>query len=300
MNRFSVLIFFSLLIFTFTFSFMGCKGEDEEVNSDKDVKTFNQNERTFKFKNRLFSIPSPFHATKLIKSVSAEYNEDCLNNPKNRQQYHSTDKMALNLGIYTTDLVYTNIYEQFSSTTNYIKVVRSLSSDLQIINTYSGDLLIDIEKNIKNSDSLNIIFTKAYRETDMYLTDNERENTAILVIVGSWIEGLHLLNKITNKTNNKILINRIGEQKYSLNNLIVLLTQTNSKENSISNEVLNKLNDLKKTFKKFDISYKYDKQIVLPDEKKTIIISETKITITPKILEQIYNKTEVVRNLIIK
>ncbi len=296
-------LLFTILVnitFLFSLTFSGCKGEDSDIGNNNNTPKIEHNSKTFKFQNRLFSVPSPFHVSDLIKNISTDYNEDLLNPTTNKINYSSTEKKAINLGVYIADLGYTNMFEQFSSTTKYIKVVRSLSSDLQIMNSFTNEILSNIEQNIESNDSLNKIFSEAYREADLYLTDNNRENTASLVITGGWIEGLYIMTQVAKNNKNKLLLDRIGEQKYSLNNLINLLSQIQADKKGFHADLLKQLLNLQLTFKKITINYSYDKQIVLPNEKKTIVISETKIIIDDKILKEITNKTKTLRDLTIK
>jgi hypothetical protein len=279
--------------------YISCNGEnsDDEVNQDNDKPDLTG--KAFKFKNRIFSVPSPFHVSELIKKISADYNEDYLNPVLNKNNYITTEKKALNLGVFMADLAYCNIFEQYSSTTQYIKAVKELSSDLQIMNAFTDKIMEHLEKNIENTDSLNKIFTEAYREADLYLSDNNREETAILIVSGGWTEGLYLMIKIAEENKNQLLISRIGEQKYALKNLISMLSQFKL-ESTVSDEILNKLYDLQQSFERIEINYTYDKKIVIPNEKKTIIISETEILINEQILNEISEKTVQLRNFIIK
>lgn len=292
------ILFKILIISVFTFQF-SCKGEESEKGKQSDSLQLHNTDKTFKFKDKLFSIPSPFVASDLIKKISDDFNSDFLNPVENKNNYTTTFSKALNLGVYTADLAYANIYEQFSATTKYIKVVRSLSSELQIMNSYTDEVLENFESNLNDKDSLNKIFTDAYRETEMYLSENNRKNIADLVLTGAWVEGLYLMTQITKEKNNKELIDRIGEQKYSLKNLLVLLSENNSQKEQ-RQKLLLKLRDLNSEFNKINIKYKYFNQIVVPKEKKSVILSETEIEITPEILKNITEKNTEIRKLIIK
>ncbi len=287
-----------VLIFVIFF-FSNCKGEDSDKDTNVDTLQNHNTDKTFKFKEKLFSIPSPFVASGLIKKISEDYNNDFLNPAENKINYTTTYAKALNLGVYTADLAYTNIYEQFSATTKYIKVVRSLSSELQIMNAYTDEVLENFENNLHDKDSLNKIFTDAYRETDLYLSENNRENIADLVVTGAWVEGLYLMTQIAKQKTNKQLIDRIGEQKYSLKNLINLLNKHQYKNEQIK-QLFKSLNELNDEFAKIEIKYKYINQIVVPKEQKTVILSETEIIITPELLKNIINKVEKIRKQIIK
>ena len=60
----------------------------------------------------LQQIPSPLEISVLLKESGTKYDHDLLNSPDNLASYNSNYKKALNLGIFGTDLGYTNIYEQ--------------------------------------------------------------------------------------------------------------------------------------------------------------------------------------------
>lgn len=295
-------IIINTILITILFSalFIGCKGEDTEEVNEKKIDTLNNNEKAFKFKNTLFSIPSPFHIVSLIKNSKVQYNPDLLNPISNSTKYSSNEKKALNLGVYSADMAYTNIHEQYSSTIKYIKVAKTLSSDLQIMNSNSIDLISKIEDKIKDPDSLNEIFANTYREVDFYLKDNGRNDASVQILTGAWIEGLYLMTQTAKKCKNQSLTNRIGEQKYSIANILKLIYQNNTNsENDFHKKLIKNLNELKELFNKITIEYEYDKHIIFPNEKKTIVISNTKITITQDILNKITAKTKEVRDLII-
>ncbi len=284
-----------ILIFV-AFALHGCKGEEKEKNDAVNSK----NEKVFKFRNKLFSLPSPFHVSNLINKISEDFNNDMLNRPSNKNNYVSTEKKALNLGVYTADLGYCNVYEQYALTSQYIIVVRSLSTELQILNTYTTEILNNIENNLQNKDSLNKIFAESYREADIYLSDNNRDDVSVMIMAGGWVEGMYLMTQISKENQNKHLIERIGEQKYSLENIVRLMLQYKTTGSIISDEIQEKFMELKKIYSKIEIRYKYDKHIVLPNEKKTIIVSSTEIHMTEDILKDITEKVEDLREMIIK
>jgi len=300
MKQNSISIFFLIAAFASVLVISGCKGEDSNEVNNKPITKINNNEKVFKFKNSLFSIPSPFHIVDLIKNTHVQYNPDLLNPIENKINYSSNEKKALNLGVYTADMAYTNIYEQYSSTIKYIKVTKGLSSDLQIMNSNSIDLISQIEDKLENTDSLNKIFANTYREVDFYLKDNGRGDASVFVLTGAWIEGLYLMTQTAKKCKNKSLINRIGEQKYSISNLLKLLSQNAQNETIFHKDLISNINELKSLFDKINIEYKYDKHIILPNEKKTIVLSETKISISEDILNEITKKIINIRKLIIK
>lgn len=293
-------IIYLLILFSFASLIVNCGGEDVNNDENNDTVISNITDKTYKFRDKLFTIPSPFHISDLIKETSLNYREDILNPSENKINYTTTERKAINLGVYTADLGYVNVYEQVSPTAKYIKVVRSLSNELQIMNAYTEEILDEIETNHQNKDTLYKIFAESYREADVYLSDNDRNDIGALIMTGGWIEGLYILTRITDQNKNKSLINRIGEQKYSLENILKILNQYKKKQDTFTNDLISQLWDLKEIFDKIEIKYTYDKQIVLPKEKKTIIISNTEIIIKDDILNEISSKTGTIRNFITK
>jgi len=58
------------------------------------------------------SIPAPLEISCLIKNLVVRYDRNLLTSLKNSKKYNSNNRQALNLGIYSADLGYDNVYEQ--------------------------------------------------------------------------------------------------------------------------------------------------------------------------------------------
>jgi hypothetical protein len=80
----------------------------------------------------LQGIPAPLEISVLLKESGKKYNGGFLNSPDNLSKYNSNYKRALNLGIYGTDLGYTNIYEQNQDGIKYMGSIKELADGLNI------------------------------------------------------------------------------------------------------------------------------------------------------------------------
>lgn len=178
-----------------------------------------------KAKEVLYMIPSPIEVVSLLKKAGADYKGELLNPTDNVSKYQTTRAKAINLGIYGTDINYASLFDQTQETLFYVKCAKTLANNLGVMNAFDKETLDRIEGNIENRDSMTIIMSDAYWEADSYLKENERANISALVVTGGWIEGLHIAIKIAEmKPGNEKLIQRIAEQKYALNNLILLIS----------------------------------------------------------------------------
>jgi hypothetical protein len=291
-------LFFSALLFS---GCNGCKGEDPNAENAVD-STEMQNEtvgKIIKFNGRLFSIPSPIQIAELIKNTNATYNQDAVNPTSNVSKYTSSDKQALNLGVYGADLGYINIYEQYSDAAKYFNVVKNLSHSLNIMNSFTEKVFADIEKYGTNKDSLTKISARAYRNADSYLIDNERNDVAVLVIAGGWVESLYLLTENYKERKNQDILLRIGDQKHPLDNLIELLKPYYGHKSGDYDLLVEQLAEMAMVFDGVDIKYTFVEPIVYPDKKLTVIKSKTDVIINEYQLKAISEQILKIRKQII-
>lgn len=247
-----------------------------------------------KAKEILYMIPSPIEVVSLLKKAGAEYKGEIMNPVDNVSKYQTTRAKAINLGIYGTDINYASLFDQTQETLFYVKCAKTLANNLGVMNAFDKETLDRIEGNIENRDSMTTIMSDTYWEADSYLKENERANISALVITGGWIEGLHIATRIADlKPGNEKLVKRIAEQKYSLNNLILLIN-TYEKDADIK-YVLDDLMSIKEIYDKLEIVKVQTENKV--DEKTgiTTIGGSKEIKISEEQLASISNKIKEVR-----
>lgn len=171
----------------------------------------------------IHSIPPPIEMTSLIISSGAIFDRQLLNDPGKINNYESALSKAINLGIYGTELGYLNIYKKTMLSIDYISAVRTLSKDLKVDQFFDFRTLKRLAASSDNVDSLINISTQGFSRMDAYLREQNRTKTSVMIVTGTFVESLFLATQITYKTPNDQLIERIGEQKISLNNMILML-----------------------------------------------------------------------------
>lgn len=251
-----------------------------------------------KFDNSLFPLPSPYQAATLIKKKNIPFDESIANPLDNYQHFSTAFKKALNLGIYGTDLSYLNIYDRTPESISYLSVIKNLSDQLGISASFDQSFFSSIEKNINNKDSILVLLSKTYRNTDSYLRVNDRKNIGSLILAGGWVESLYILTKIGKGSNDREIINRIGEQKHPLDNLIEILTPYYYKSQEFST-LIDGLIDLAYEFDGVIYTYSYKEPKVDVDKKLIFINSESRVVMSEYHLETVSKKIEAIRNQII-
>ncbi len=295
-------IILALLIFAY-----GCENnivaEDDISIDDIDVvnDTAAKNAHLRKVKKIFYSVPSPVEMTALMERAGAEFNPSILNPVDNIENYISINKMALNLGVYGADLSYTRIFDQIQITVNYLSGIKKLSQSLGIPQDKGAFAVERLEQNLDNKDSLLSVITETYSAADEYLKQNNRGNTAALIVTGGWIEGLYIAVNIVGEEENynEEILNRIAEQKYSIANLVELLSLYSSTDERIHGCLVN-LEDLKTVFDKVEIVYTKGEILTNEKTKTTTITSKANIKITPEILKEIKTSITKIRKEIVK
>lgn len=255
--------------------------------------------QTIKFGNTLFSLPSPYQLTMMVKNADVKFNESLMNPVGNNSNYTSQFQKCVNLGVYGADLAYLNIYEQMPLVMNVFSVSKVLANDLDLLATFNNELVSRVEKNIDNNDSLLYIMTNTYRDIDIYLKESRRQKEGALILAGGWVEAMYILTQLAVDTKNQELIQHVGESKQPLDNLVKILTPYYSGNQEIK-ELLDSLMDLTNDFEGVEQSYTYKVPEIDAENKVTVIKSVSKVVVKDADLQNIAKKIKNIRTFLVK
>jgi hypothetical protein len=200
---------------------VSCGGGAKQAETDKaEVAT---KEQAFRSVTK-YPIPTAFEVVKLINKAGASYILS-INNPiENVDKYFTEKSKALNLGVYGADLSYASTYQMKQETMNFLNVSKKLIEELQITSAFNKDFATKVEANLDNKDELIQIVTDSFYDTYEFLLNSGKDNLSLLVMCGSWVEGLYITSEIAivSKDNTDIL-KIIANQKDPLNKLFELM-----------------------------------------------------------------------------
>ena len=191
-----------------------------------DTKNIKDSEQAYqKAKMVFYSLPSQIETAMIIETANVEYTNEFLNPISKVSNYSTSKEMALNLGVYSADLSYTTLFDQKQETINYLATSKKLADQLGILNIISDTTLQKIEENIGDKNKILNIVSETFMSSSAYLEENNRGETAALIVLGGWVEGLHLSVQLVGNSidNNPELVTIIFEQQFSLEDLIGLL-----------------------------------------------------------------------------
>jgi len=276
-----------------------CGGDEntEAVVDENNVEVTDEQiiERAEKAQKVFQTIPSPYETAMLFEESGIGYNAEILNPVENVSKYTTSLQQALNLGVYGADLSYANIHDQSQESMFYMNCSKKMADALGVAGAFTPEAIERIEENMNNRDSMMAIVSDAFWTCDGYLKENGQDNLSALIIAGGWIEGLYIGTRGLQTDNpNKDLMQRIAEQKYSLDNLLDLV---GSYDNDEINSIKASLERLKTSFNKIEVT---ENEATVEEGDTPTIGGGSTLNYTPETINEIATTIETIRNEIIK
>jgi hypothetical protein len=306
LKNFTIRIFHALFLFLLIAALPSCKSDkSKEKGKEVSLDEFISGEDIFddidKAKKIFYSLPSPLETAMLIKSAGADYNEQLLNPLQNVEKYTTNKSMALNLGIYTTDLSFCSLFDQTQTSLNYMDATRKLAEGMDIKDAIDEETMIRLEENLNNRDVVMDIISETFLNSSSYLKENERQAVAAIVLVGGWVEGLYLATQLVGEKpleGNK-LVDRIAEQKLSFSIVDRMLEDNKVNEKGEQNvdivNLMNELQGLRNAYSKIIVQTSAVKVEPNDQTNVTTLKSQTKITVTQDAFNELQNAVNSLR-----
>ncbi|MBS2096922.1 hypothetical protein [Carboxylicivirga linearis] len=245
------------------------------------------------------NISSPVEMASLIKSTGVEFSQKILNSTNQIDNYNTSFKRALNLGVYSADLGYINTFDKNTIVIDYLVSIKSLAEGIKVGQFFDFNSLKRLATNSNNLDSLMQISISSFNKMDSYLRSQNRSNVSSLIVTGAWIEGLYIAGKVVEQTNNEGLIKRIAEQKDIINILEIIL-QNYNKQPSFS-ELAEQLAKLKASYKGVTITTEIGDPKTIEQDGKLVIVQDeiSHVDITPEQVSAIIAEINALREFIV-
>jgi hypothetical protein len=280
MKKYWIVLILSFLLF------FGCSEQPKhdthaeiihEINNDKKSST------TEEVEDILSSIPKPKEITAMIKASGAHYSGLVVNSPMNIEKYSTNHRKAINLGIYGTDLGYIGIYDQTSIIPQHLKVINQLATEIDLAHLLRTEKLQNLLNEGNVTDSLFNVSSVVFEDMCKYLQTNERHETSVLMLLGGWLEAIHIATSVAYnaKIDNPNLNKKIADQKEVLNKFIEVLDLY--KDQQIFKQILVDLTKLKKIYNKIE----FKDSVVNMSDTATVQIPESSAMITDVQMAQI-------------
>lgn len=240
-----------------------------------------------------YSLPSPLETAMILKRAGAKYNEEILNPVENISKYTTNKSMALNLGIYSTNLSYASLFDQTQASIKYMAASKKMAENLGILNAIDNNVIQRLEENVNNREVIMDIISETFLNTNSILEENDRVAVGSIILVGAWIEGLYIATSLVDNLSvaDNELIDRIVDQKLSLGTVLKLLEQHSS--NPDIREVTKDILELKTIYDQIHIT---SSQVeVVQQGGVTTLRAQNVVTVTPDTFQRLKQKIHTIR-----
>jgi hypothetical protein len=192
------------------------------------------------------------------------------------------------------------MYNKTTAVVDYLTAIKTLADNIKVGQFFDFTTLKRLATNNQNLDSLMYISVHSFNEMDNYLHSNNRTNLSALIVSGVWIEGLYLGTQVYKTSPDELLSERIGEQKLTLDQLILILG--NFSGDKQYRNLVQELGKLKEVYDGITISTVYGEPEMIEENGTLTIVQNTKsvVEISADQLDKIVEITEEVRNRLIK
>jgi len=147
--------------------------------------------------SNVYPLPSSAEVIKMLTDLEVGYIFGITNPVENAKKYFSSPSRAINMGVFGADLSYATLYNIQQEVINYLDAIRTLANELNMSKIYDETLYDKIKQNFDNKDALVSVLTTAFDDTYVYLSENEQQPLALLVVGGAWVEGMFLTTHVS-------------------------------------------------------------------------------------------------------
>ena len=299
-------LFISLFIASFLFT--SCSNSAINEEEELDIESFSETLSDEQFDMELDkdvigeiiqNISSPVEMSALLKDEGIEFNYKYLSSTDNVDEFNTSFKQALNLGVLGADMGYLNMYNKTGAVLNFITAIKELSDELKVGQFFNFETLKRLATNSENIDSLMYISISSFDKMDNFLRDNNRSNISALLVTGVWIEGAYLASQVILENDNIAIRERVAEQGIILDQLMLVLNHYKNDQSFF--KLISKLEKLKLLLDKVEIiETEGDAEMIEVDGiLMAVSNTTTSINMSDELLNDIIEEISKVRSFVI-
>jgi hypothetical protein len=223
------------------------RAEKKEKNQKNQIELSKVDTIENEIQKNVYPLPTSADVIKMLSELEVGYILGIANPVENARKYLTSASKAINMGGYGADLSYATLYNIQQEVINYLDAIRSLANELNMSKIYDETLYDRIKQNFDNRDELVKILTEAFSNTYAYLSENDQQTLALLVVGGAWVEGMYLTTHVSEAAYQVAGISKVLiEQKESFD-LFLDLTKPYLEDPNIK-DFVGKLEPIKKVY----------------------------------------------------
>jgi len=248
-----------------------------------------------RYNGQIISIPSPVHIVNLFKEQSIVFKQDITNPVASIHRYNLEAEKAVNLGVLGADMAYVSHFNDAQLSSTYFAGLYTLAKELDLDSHIDNEIVEAVKQNFGSRDSLLSLNGRFFQACDFYLRNNGRRDVSSLILLGAWVESMHLACQYADQF--PLIMQRVGEQRYSAASIGSLC---NSLDSSMVLNWKSNLLELCEDLHSLQSEYTYKPPVEDQQNKITYIKSSTAVSIDAERLSGIKSRIDAIRKSMIE
>ena len=244
----------------------------------------------------VYALPTPIEMTLLIKNSGIPWRPALLNDPANVSKYLSSQKMALNFGVYITNLTYAGLFDQSQTVLRYKLVISQLIENMGLQSAINTNTMQLIEQNINDRDMILRIIADTYASCSSFLDESDRYSMALAILAGGWVESMYIA---TSMLDENLLLNESRIQQLVTDQILTfdMMWQVMSDSEDLPgvDVLLSNFSGLAELFDKIGVHQSENEVTTSANANLSEIASVSVIDLTPKDFENIKIQIQILR-----
>lgn len=239
-------------------------------------------------------IPPPAMLSAIIRKADIPYDSGLSASSGQTKAAVSELELALQLGIHGADLSYLINYDRQAEVALCLSHIRSLAERLDLMNSVDSSLISSIENGLPEPGALAGLHSDLFRTFEQYLLQNNRPKVSNGILIGGWIESLHLLAGLSDSTTT--LDPQLAEQRYSAFSVLQL---AKSMDDPAMLALIPALTDLCDELTELKHHYEYLDPMHDRSQHITYLRSKSVVEYSPEQMESLHELITATRNQIL-
>ena len=171
-----------------------CTSSSSSTENQKSKEELAEEKTIHDIEKLLEDLPDPSLVPFTLKSIGAEFDREHINSLERMESYKSNrDKVALNMGVYASDISYLAAYGHEEDCLEYLSTSHAMAEFLGDSAIYTEDDLEEFRGHItsQNEDEISKILGRLFLETSLKMEEDHHLTMAGLALTGSFVEGLY-------------------------------------------------------------------------------------------------------------
>jgi len=224
-----------------------CRNKAEKKKNMNQLEVTQVDTINKEIEKNVYPLPTSAEVIRMLSDLEVGYIIGISNPTANAKKYLTSTQRAINIGVFGADLSYATLYNIQQEVINYLHSIQSLANELGMSKIYDETLYDKIKQNFDKRDELVAILKDSFNKTYAYLSDNDQQALALLVVGGAWVEGMYLTTHVSEAAYQIAGISRVLlDQKHNFDTFLDIAQPY--MEDSQIKDFVDKLDPIKKVY----------------------------------------------------